>query len=390
MIKAMLPFFLKALPVPVSKFLRRLRTACLGFVTFVWNGKHWSKVLATARSGNDSVMVCYGHVHVPGSYEKSHGGLIKFQRLQGALPNSPSCFNILYLGSSSLSRDWRQICWLARRKKVGLVLNQNGVAYPGWHGPGWEETNRPIKTLVHEADYVFYQSKFCKDSADLFLGERSGPWEILYNCVDTNVFTPRKANKRRQDLVLLLGGNQYQYYRIETALRTIAILAKAIGDLKLIITGRLCWIPNEKKALGITRKMAADFGVLNRLEFLGPYFQSDAPDIFRKADILLHTKYNDPCPGLVVEAMACGLPVVYSKSGGVPELVGEDAGIDVPVEQSYDRDIPPDPEELAHAVVKVAENRKTFSQAARQRAVENFDIVPWVRRHKEVFEELLR
>lgn len=314
---------------------------------------------------------------------------MKFQRLQKTFPNSAKRFNVMYMGSSTLPKDWRQILWLTRFKKARLVLNQNGVAYPGWHGPGWETMNGPMRKLVHEADHVFYQSNFCKCTADRFLGMRSGPWEILYNCVDTTFFTPRESNQPRQGLALLLGGNQYQYYRIETALQTIAILAKTIGDLQLLVTGRLCWIPDEKKALEIIRKKASDLGVSHCLEFLGSYSQTEAPNIFRKADILLHTKYNDPCPGLVVEAMACGLPVVYSKSGGVPELVGEEAGTGIPVEHSYDKDIPPDPDALARAVLDVAQNWKDFSEGARRRAVDNFDIGPWIERHQEVFGRLL-
>ena len=35
---------------------------------------------------------------------------------------------------------------------------------------------------------------------------------------------------------------------------------------------------------------------------------------------------NDPCPNVVLEAMACGLPVVHAASGGTVELVGDEAG----------------------------------------------------------------
>ena len=61
----------------------------------------------------------------------------------------------------------------------------------------------------------------------------------------------------------------------------------------------------------------------------------------RRADLLLHTKYNDPCPTVVLEAMASGLPVVYSASGGVPELVGEEAGVGIPAPFDWEHDHPP-------------------------------------------------
>jgi glycosyltransferase involved in cell wall biosynthesis len=87
--------------------------------------------------------------------------------------------------------------------------------------------------------------------------------------------------------------------------------------------------------------------------------------------------------------MACGLPVVYADSGGVPELVGEDAGIGVPDQTDWDRILPPDPVQLADAVEEVAQGLRHHSQAARERAVEKFDLQPWLRRHREVFASLV-
>jgi glycosyltransferase involved in cell wall biosynthesis len=126
--------------------------------------------------------------------------------------------------------------------------------------------------------------------------------------------------------------------------------------------------------------------VADRVELTGPYTQEEALVLLHRAHILLHTKYNDPCPGIVIEALACGLPVVYSASGGVPELVGDEAGVGVPVESTFDRMIPPDPEALANGVERVRASLARCSRAARDRAVERFDIEPWLARHAMVFE----
>ena len=53
-----------------------------------------------------------------------------------------------------------------------------------------KKKNNEMSLFYHEANYVFWQSKFCKLSADKFLGKRRGPGEILYTCVDTNFFVP--------------------------------------------------------------------------------------------------------------------------------------------------------------------------------------------------------
>ena len=128
----------------------------------------------------------------------------------------------------------------------------------------------------------------------------------------------------------------------------------------------------------------------DRVELTGRYAQRDAPTLFRRAHLLLHTKVNDPCPTAVIEAMACGLPVVYAASGGTVELVGDDAGIGVPHPDGWESDEPPSPEALADAVSKVVACLPAYAAAARQRAVERFALGPWLDRHEEVFAELLR
>jgi glycosyltransferase involved in cell wall biosynthesis len=82
--------------------------------------------------------------------------------------------------------------------------------------------------------------------------------------------------------------------------------------------------------------------------------------------------------------MSCGLPVVYSASGGVPELVG-DAGRGVPAELSWEIDIPPDPQALADAVEQVARDREALSARARIRAVAQLDVSHWLARHRDIF-----
>jgi glycosyltransferase involved in cell wall biosynthesis len=179
----------------------------------------------------------------------------------------------------------------------------------------------------------------------------------------------------------MLGGNQYQRYRFETALESLAALPGA----RLLVTGSLSWAPGADRE---GRALVAAHGLEQRVELLGPYAQREAPKLFRQADILLHTKYNDPCPTVVLEAMACGLPVVYSASGGVPELVGEDAGVGIPAPLDWQRDHPPAPEELAEAVREIADQLADRALAARERSL-RFDAREWIARHVQLFESLL-
>ena len=265
-----------------------------------------------------------------------------------------------------------------------FAWNQNGVAYPGWYGDGWELVNEPRAKLLHEADHVFFQSAFSKASADRFYGEREGSWEVLHNPVDTRRFVPTAADSR--PLTLLLGGNQYQQYRIEAALAATGLVRRERPDVRLLIAGALLFAGDAYER---TEKIVRRLGLADAVELLGPYTQAEAPALMRRGDVLLHTKYNDPCPTVVLEAMASGLPVVYSASGGTPELVGNHAGIGIDAPLDWERDHPPAPEALAESVLTVSARLADYSAAAREQAL-RFDREGWIDRHHTVFTELIR
>ena len=337
----------------------------------------WGRLVLPDRRP-PGIRVFYGVDKIPTRGEAVAGGTAKFQRLQERFPNSPFDYSLLYLGSSGLPRDLRPLLWLAQRKDTPVVVNQDGVGYPGWAGTETEAFNRPLRRALLAADHVLYQSKFSKRSSDEFLGAPRGTWDVLSNAVDVDRFTP--AERPPADgPVLLLGGDQTQAYRLELALRTFACVLETIPDARLRVTGRLVESPAA---------LLAELGLLGRVEFVGRYTQRDAPAIYRSAHLLLHTKVNDPCPSIVVEAMACGLPIVYPASGGTVELVG-DAGVGVPHRDSFERDEPPSPAAMAEAVTLVLADLQRLGAAARGRAVERFALGPWLDRHAEVFSRLV-
>ena len=335
--------------------------------------RRWARLLAR-REVPSGIHVFYGHDRLPALGEPVAGGSGKFQRLARRFPNSPGSFSLLYLGSTFLPRDLAPLLWLACRRGISVALNQSGVAYPGWAGADTERINRPFRRALHAADHVLYQSEFCKRSAEAFLGVPPASWEVLYNAVDVEHFTP--GAPPQDNPVLLLGGDQTQAYRVEVALRTLAQLPEA----QLIVTGRLVSDP---------RPLVRELGLDGRVELAGRYSQSGAPALFRRAHLLLHTKVQDPCPTTVIEAMACGLPIVYAASGGTVELVGDEAGVGVPHPDRWDRDEPPEPEALADAVRLVLAGRERYAAAARERAVSRFALGPWLERHALLFTELV-
>jgi glycosyltransferase involved in cell wall biosynthesis len=336
----------------------------------------WARLVVGGRAG-PGLRVFYGWDRIPGPGEPVAGGTAKLQKLAARWPNHPTDFSLLYLGTTYLPRDLRPLLWIAKRRGAKIVVNQDGVAYPGWAGERTAELNEPLRRVVQAADHVVYQSAFSKRSSDDFLGEPQGSWEILPNAVDVDAFTP--AAPPGDGPVVLLGGDQTQEYRLELALETFRHVLDAHPDARLLVSGRLVSDPEPTmRRLGL-----APF-----VDFCGRYSQAEAPTIFRRAHVLLHTKVNDPCPTMVIEAMACGVPVAYAASGGTVELVGDEAGVGVPHPDGYDRDEPPAAEELAAAVSSVLAQRERLAAGARRRAVERFALSAWLDRHAAIFGKL--
>jgi len=348
--------------------------------------RRWRKKAGSSENG---IRVYYGQDHIPLPDEPASGGIIKCQDLQNTFPNDPVRPNLLYLVSSALPPHLHVLITAAKRAGVFIVLNQNGVAYPAWHGAGWEDTNKSLALAHSAADYIFYQSRFCQESALHFLGKTTGRSEILYNPVDTSVFTPVSSGKNLVAPVFLTAGSHHSFYRVQAAADTLSFLRQYYPSARLIIAGKFRWGKSEEVAGYEIRQYVDGCNLSDHVEWFGAYNQLQAPDLFRRADILLHTKYNDPCPRLVVEAMACGLPVVYSASGGVPELVGNSAGVGVPSTRDWEREHPPGSRDLAEAIRKVSGRYAEYSLEARKRAVERFDVKPWIRKHVEIFTELI-
>ena len=87
--------------------------------------------------------------------------------------------------------------------------------------------------------------------------------------------------------------------------------------------------------------------------------------------------------------MSSGLPIIYSNSGGIPELVDKDSGIGLPVYENWDSIEIPEKNDLIRSIFKIMDRKKEMSEAARTRATNLFNLKKWVKSHKEIFENLL-
>ena len=229
------------------------------------------------------VRVFYGWDRVPARASVA-GGTAKLQKLTERWPNRPTDFSLLYLGTTYLPRDLPAAALARAETRARIVVNQDGVAYPGWAGERTDELNAPLRRAVLAADHVVYQSAFSKRSSDEFLGQPRGSWEILPNAVDVERFTP--GSPPLDGPVVLLGGDQTQDYGSSSPSRRSVASSTSTRPRA----------PRQRSARLRSGSGSWRLGLGDAVDFLGGYTQADAPDVFRRAHVLLHTKVNDPCP----------------------------------------------------------------------------------------------
>ena len=321
----------------------------------------------------------------PRDGELIHGGRVKLLHLKRAFEHSESRFNFLYLVSSAMPPHALDLVRWAHECGAKFVWNQNGVGFPAWAGARFAAVNRPMKELLTLADFVVYQSEFCKTSADRWLGPARCPSKVLFNPVDLDAFSPAPEPPSVDCWRLLAAGTHHQAARILGAIETVRNLRAAGRNAVLTIAGELRW-PDAQREV---REALDRWNIEKSVEFRPPFTQAEAAGLLRSAHVLLHLKYHDPCPTMVIESLACGVPVFGSRSGGMPELLGKEGGelIDVPV--SWEKSSYPGAEEMAVAVERIMANWPERSRAARLRAERLFSSTKWVQDHGELFREIL-
>ncbi len=321
-----------------------------------------------------------------GSKGSIGGGLVKVNRLQSVFREHKYGFNLVYnLSNWSLLNE--SAINSLRSQKIPIVHNQNGTFYRAWYKGDCEWENQNMAKTYHAANYVFFQSEFCRMAAAYHLGERKGPSEVLYNAVDTDFFWPRETKTKNKSLIFLITGkiDSSTWHRVHCALEALKLAVAEKRKFKIIIAG---WLSSQaKQFLGETIN---EYKLSEYVSYSGPYSQDEAPAIYNQADAYMMLKHQDPCPNTVIEAMSCGLPVLYSDTGGVAELVGESAGVGLHCETSWEQAHTPSPECILTGMKHIEVGMSKMSKEARQRACERFGIDLWMERHQNIFSSLIQ
>lgn len=171
------------------------------------------------------------------------------------------------------------------------------------------------------------------------------------NGIDTRLYRPAPVNwdvhqslRRGASQVVLIAGHLSDVKGYPAFLRAAARVAERLPDCRFLALGGETTGPGPRARY---EQMAAELGIAARVDFLG--FRSDVADVLRAADLVVLPSLDEGLPLAILEAMACGKPVVATPVGGVPEaVVDEVTGILVP---------PDAPDLLAAAMLRVLTDR---------------------------------
>ncbi|KPJ63439.1 MAG: hypothetical protein AMS15_00345 [Planctomycetes bacterium DG_23] len=242
------------------------------------------------------------------------------------------------------------------RSSVPYILSLRGSDVPGFNVrfrliyPALAPILRPV---WKEARRVIANSQGLKELA--LKTNPTQPIQIIPNGVDTEEFHPAETPGRDGPIFLTVS-RLIQRKGLDLVIRGFAQIAPHLPKSKLIMVGE----GNLREEL---EELAFSLNLAGRTDFRGYVPHSEMPKVYRSADIFVLASRNEGMSNAILEAMASGLPIITTATGGIKELI-RDNGIVVPQE---------DVGTLVRAMGELAgdkEKRVSLGKRSRERAQE--------------------
>jgi len=229
------------------------------------------------------------------------------------------------------------------------------------------------------AHHIVYQSKFSRDWWQTEYKSVRTTSNVIYNGVNLKTFNPQGSGMPPIDhFRLLVVENSFHggYERgLFNALNFTNSLSKKLKKMiKLTVAGKV-----PKKIKG-----SISLNQLTSIRWMGLVPHKSIPELDRSAHLLFSADINAACPNSVIEALACGLPVVSYATGSLPELIDQDAGRVVPYGSNYWNLESPNTSALVKVSIEVLNNQSRFRKAARKRAETLFNVNQMVENYIKV------
>jgi glycosyltransferase involved in cell wall biosynthesis len=319
----------------------------------------------------------------PASFQARLTDALRLQGIEVTFdPDDLAVAAILVVGGTKQLNDLKK----AKRRGVRIVQRLNGMnwvhkqKFTGIKHFVRAETGNWLLSTIRKnlADRIVYQSEFTQGWWQRVYGSVKAPGTVIYNGVDLNEYSPLGVNSLPTDRYRMLlvegrfGGGYEQ--GLFTAVKAAELLNQRLGKpLELMVVGDA---PEPLRRQVVSAQVNILWrGVVKRYEI---------PEIDRSAHILFSSDINAACPNSVIEALACGLPVIGYNTGALPELLTHGAGCIA----SYGGDVwkldKPNVYSLVDAAQEVLKDHEKFCVAARKQAKTSFDIHAIARAYQRV------
>ncbi|MCP4373148.1 MAG: glycosyltransferase family 4 protein [Deltaproteobacteria bacterium] len=217
-------------------------------------------------------------------------------------------------------------------------------------------------------------SKSAKDDISTDFKIPPNRFNIIPNGIDMHLFFPMPGIPREKDRIIVTNSADTPLKGLNYLLRAVAAISKK-RKIRLIVIG------SPKKKSGIA-KLIKELGIGSLVTFTGRIDNRKFVKEYAKAALAVVPSVYEGFGLPVGEAMACGVPVISTTGGALPEVVG-DAGIVVP---------PADSDELAKAIIKLLDNpdmAKSLAAAGYKRVKDNFTWKKAAEKTVEAYQEAI-
>ena len=284
------------------------------------------------------------------------------------------------------SRNWGTIeaVWAGRlARQCRVVHSEHGSEAA--EGPPEPRLKWIVRRAAYEfADQVMSVSHQLKEMWAARTGFAASRIQVIHNGVDTSRFRPRAAAREAMRREFSLGENEVcigVIGRLEPV-KDYATLLRAAATLKIRPEWKLLVVGLGQMEAALKKFAAENPNLHDRVRFLGE--RTEIPDILNALDIYVLPSLSEGISNSLLEAMATGLPVVVSDTGGNPEVVAAgQSGMLFKVGHH---------EELASHLTRLIEEpeeRARFGRQARERIErEDFSLDAMAERYARMYSRL--
>jgi glycosyltransferase involved in cell wall biosynthesis len=262
--------------------------------------------------------------------------------------------------------------------KIPFIITEH------WSGYMPEDGNYRGTYMVKTTEAIFKRAK-----AVIVLSEKmrqgllshnlngNGRFYIIPNVVNTEIFCPTLSKKPKSIKKLIhISTINDREKNISGIIEAINLLASERSDFRIDFIG-----DSEERAF--FEEKANNAGLLNRIIFFQGYKdEAETAAYLKEADLKVMFSNFEGLPCVLIEAAACGVPVVATKVGGIPEYFTKELGILVE---------PRDSKALAVAISEALDNSEKFKpEGIRAYAMEKFSYRSVGQMLAEVYTEVLK